>query len=240
MKCGAARPKLSLLSARYRKHLSDGWVAVLGFLSLFDVSVQSLGRFGPLWGQALRRYAKWAYETRSRPLGLVVHGLLAVQKRARINRFDQKRAWEFTWAWRTATPSQARTPPPKKVWQSIVSVCLAWSLMVEGQERMMLVGSALLFWVSFPQPLRPAEMLQVGRKSMSLSTDFGQCADWFIVKTSDTKTRERFGSTQMAQHHGALTCDGLQSFFERGGQNGKLFGGTAAVLTNTLREVLTL
>ena len=113
MKCGAARPKLILLSAGYRKHLSDGWVAVLGFLSLFDVSVQSLGRSGPLWDQALRRYAKWAYETRSRPLGLLVHGLLAVQKRARINRFDLKRAWEFTWAWRTATPSQARTPLPK-------------------------------------------------------------------------------------------------------------------------------
>jgi hypothetical protein len=104
----------------------------------------------------------------------------------------------------------------------------------------MLVRAAILFRVSFPLLLRPAETLQTGRQSFSLSTDSGQCADWFIVKTSDTKTRERFGSTQMAQHHDALTCDWLQAFFERGGQNGKLFGGTAAVLTNTLREFLTL
>ena len=84
---GKRKPELHLLLEGYKRHLADGWAAVLFYLQLFGFSADALGKDAATCDRAIKKVAKWVYQTGEFPLGTVVHGLLATQRRVHLNRY---------------------------------------------------------------------------------------------------------------------------------------------------------
>ena len=194
---GGKRPPLRLYSEHYAAHLAAGWEDLLKFFEEDGISRRSLGLLTRAWDYVLVTYVKARYRARA-SRSLVVHALLAVQKRKRWTRAALPRAWAWTWAWRERAPPKASTPCPRPILEAILGVLFGLATMSPTEALRRKFWTALgALWMGFEGMLRPCEFATARTDTMVFGEELGDLESPYLVVVVETpKNRRAFGVHQ--------------------------------------------